>query len=66
MIAGLHASHAGSDCLDDARAFVAAHEREADVAAALGADVLVGVAQAGRLVADEDLVLPWVGRGRGR
>ena len=57
MVAGLDAGDAGADGLDDPRALVPAHEREADVAAALTADVLVGVAQACGLVADQHLVL---------
>jgi hypothetical protein len=45
VIAGRHAGDAGTDRLHDPRALVAAHERKADVAAALPADVLVGVTQ---------------------
>ena len=57
MVAGLDPGDAGADGLDHAGTLVAAHQRHADVAAALGADVLVGVAQPGRLVADEYLVV---------
>ena len=57
VIARRHASHAGAHGLDDPRALVTAHQRKADVAAALAADVLVRVTQAGRLVADQHLEL---------
>ncbi len=57
MVADLQVAHAGTDRLDDARALVAAAERQVrhrDIA--LG-DVVVGVAQARGDVADEHLVL---------
>ena len=57
MVAGLHAGDARADGLDHARALVTADQRQADVAAALGADVLVGVTEPGRLVVDQHLVI---------
>ena len=54
MITGLQPGDARPDFLDDSRAFVAAHDREPghDVTVP---EMLVGVAQAGRHVADEHL-----------
>src|ERR1700722_13327534 len=54
VVAGLEPGHAGADLLDHARALVAAHDREPRGQVA-GADVLVGVAQAGSAEADEAL-----------
>ena len=57
MVTGRNAGHAGTDRLDDPRALVAAHERKADMAAALSADVLIGVTEPRRLIADQHLEL---------
>ena len=59
VVAGLDAGDAGADLLDDPGPLVSAHQREADVAPALAADVFVGVAEPRRLVADQHLVLLW-------
>src|SRR5581483_2725537 len=56
VVARLHPAHAGADLLDDAGALVPPDDREAgdDVAVA---EVLVGVAEPGSDVADEDLAV---------
>ena len=58
MVARLDPGDAGADVLDDSRALVAEHHRQAGLQVAV-CDVHVGVAQPGVGVADQNLAVPW-------
>src|SRR5262249_27996314 len=57
MVAGLEVAHTGPDLLYDSRALMSADDRQRNTGEIAGDDMVVRVAQAGRLERDEDLAL---------